>query len=77
MSRYHDRLGRGLASVINLLDPDVIVLGGGMSNLPDLAAIAARAVVPYVFSDTVANRIERNVHGDSSGVRGAAWLWPG
>jgi fructokinase len=77
IARYHDRLGRGLASVINVLDPDVIVLGGGMSNLPDLAAAAARAVVPYVFSDTVATRIERNVHGDSSGVRGAAWLWPG
>ena len=75
--RYHDRLGRGLAAVINLLDPDVIGLGGGMSNLPDLAAEAARAVIPYVFSDTVANRIVRNLHGDSSGVRGAAWLWPG
>lgn len=77
LRRYHDRLGRGLASVINLLDPDVVVLGGGMSNLPDLAAEAARAVVPYVFSDAVGNRIVGNVHGDSSGVRGAAWLWPG
>jgi fructokinase len=77
LGRYHDRLGRGLAAVINLLDPDVVVLGGGMSNLPDLAAEASRAVIPYVFSDTVANRIVRNLHGDSSGVRGAAWLWPG
>ena len=77
LARYHDRLGRGLAAIINVLDPEVIVLGGGMSNLPDLAAAAANAVVPYVFSDTVATRIERNLHGDSSGVRGAAWLWPG
>jgi fructokinase len=76
LTRYHDRLGRGLASVVNLLDPDVIVLGGGMSNLPDLEEIAARAMRPYVFSDTVLTAVRRHVHGDSSGVRGAAWLWP-
>lgn len=76
LARYHDRLGRGLASVVNVLDPDVIVLGGGMSNLPGLEAAAAGAMRPYVFSDTVETVIRRHLHGDSSGVRGAAWLWP-
>jgi fructokinase len=76
IERYHDRLGRGLAAVVNLLDPDVIVLGGGMSNLPGLEQAAADAMQPYVFSDVVDTVIRRNVHGDSSGVRGAAWLWP-
>ena len=75
MARYHDRLGRALASVVNVLDPEVVVLGGGMSNLPDLAEAARRAMLPHVFSDTVATRVVRNAHGDSSGVRGAAWLW--
>jgi fructokinase len=76
MARYHDRLGRGLASVVNVLDPDVIVLGGGMSNLPELDAAAAEAMRPHVFSDVVETVVRRNLHGDSSGVRGAAWLWP-
>jgi len=76
IERYHDRLGRGLAAVVNLLDPDVIVLGGGMSNLPGLEQAAGDAMRPYVFSDVVDTIIRRNVHGDSSGVRGAAWLWP-
>ena len=76
IERYHSRLGRGLAAVVNLLDPDVIVLGGGMSNLPGLEQEAADAMRPYVFSDVVDTVIRRNVHGDSSGVRGAAWLWP-
>ena len=76
IARYHDRMGRGLASVINVLDPDVIVLGGGMSNLPGLEEAAAAAMRPHVFSDTVETVVRRNVHGDSSGVRGAAWLWP-
>jgi fructokinase len=75
-SRYHDRLARGLASVINVLDPDVIVLGGGMSNLPRLAESASARLPSYVFSDRVLTRVARNQHGDSSGVRGAAWLWP-
>ena len=76
IGRYHDRLGRGLAAVVNLLDPDVIVLGGGMSNLPGLEQAASDAMRPYVFSDVVDTVIRRHVHGDSSGVRGAAWLWP-
>lgn len=76
LARYHDRLARALASVVNLLDPDVVVLGGGMSNLPGLADAVAALLPRHVFSDTVVTRIARNVHGDSSGVRGAAWLWP-
>ena len=76
LERYHDRLARGLAVVINLLDPDAIVLGGGMSNLPDLPAAASARLPRYVFSDSVLTRVLANLHGDSSGVRGAAWLWP-
>jgi fructokinase len=76
VDRYVDRLARGLSSVINLLDPDVIVLGGGMSNLPRLAESVSVELPRYVFSDTVQTRVVRNQHGDSSGVRGAAWLWP-
>lgn len=72
---YEDRLARALAGVINVLDPDVIVLGGGVSNVERLYAEVSRRWVPYVFSDHVATRLVRNVHGDSSGVRGAAWLW--
>ena len=75
LSRYEERLARALGSVINLLDPDVIVLGGGMSNATRLYAEVPRLWGRYVFSDQVATRLERNLHGDSSGVRGAAWLW--
>ena len=74
--RYVDRLARGLASVINLLDPEIVVLGGGMSNLPALPEDIGAALPRHVFTDHVTTRILRNVHGDSSGVRGAAWLWP-
>jgi fructokinase len=76
LERYHDRLARALASVINLLDPDVVVLGGGMSNLPDLPTAVSALLPRYVFSDTVLTKVALNAHGDSSGVRGAAWLWP-
>jgi fructokinase len=76
LDRYHDRLARALASVINVLDPDVIVLGGGMSNVPDLAPAVSSLIPAYVFSDSVETPIVRNQHGDASGVRGAAWLWP-
>jgi fructokinase len=76
LRRYEDRLARALASVINVLDPDLIVLGGGMSNLPDLAPATSTLLPRYVFSDTVLTKVLPNVHGDSSGVRGAAWLWP-
>lgn len=76
MARYEDRLARGLAVVIDILDPDVIVLGGGLSNLDRLYANVPTLWGRYVFSDTVRTRLVKNHHGDSSGVRGAAWLWP-
>jgi fructokinase len=76
LRRYEDRLARALATVINVLDPDAVVLGGGMSNLPDLAAATSALLPRYVFSDAVLTKVLPNVHGDSSGVRGAAWLWP-
>ena len=75
LRRYEERLARGLASVINVLDPDVIVLGGGMSNVGRLYTQVPRLWSRHVFSDHVATRLVRNAHGDSSGVRGAAWLW--
>ncbi len=70
------RLARALANITNILDPDAIVLGGGLSNLPNLAKSLPPLMQPYIFSDTCAPNIVRNMHGDSSGVRGAAWLWP-
>ena len=76
LDRHADRLARGLAHVVNLLDPDVIVLGGGLSNMDHLYAALPPLVSRYVFSDFVQTPIVRNRHGDSSGVRGAAWLWP-
>ncbi len=75
LERYVDRLGRSLATVVNVLDPEVVVLGGGMSNLPGLAEAARAAMEPWVFTDRPGTRVVRNRHGDSSGVRGAAWLW--
>jgi fructokinase len=75
-SRYVDRLARALATVVNVLDPDVVVLGGGMSNLPDLASVTRSALPAWVFTDEVSTKVVLNQHGDSSGVRGAAWLWP-
>ncbi len=75
LERYEERLARALAHVINLLDPDVIVLGGGMSNIERLYANVPQRWNAWVFSDRVDTRLLRNVHGDSSGVRGAAWLW--
>ncbi|MBI3517492.1 MAG: ROK family protein, partial [Proteobacteria bacterium] len=76
LERYEDRLARALATVINLVDPDVIVLGGGLSNLTRLYEAVPRRWAAYVFSDAVATRLVQAHHGDSSGVRGAAWLWP-
>ena len=75
MARYEERLARALAAVINVLDPDVIVLGGGMSNVARLYTQVPRLWGRHVFSDQVATRLVPPVHGDSSGVRGAAWLW--
>jgi len=73
--RYEERMARALASVINVLDPDVIVLGGGMSNIDRLYTNVPAFWSGLVFSDTVTTRFVKAVHGDSSGVRGAAWLW--
>lgn len=73
---YLDRLARSLATVINILDPEVVVLGGGMSNLDILYAEVPKRWGQYIFSDRVNTRLVRARHGDSSGVRGAAWLWP-
>ena len=75
-TRYVERLARALASVINLLDPDAIVLGGGLSSLAILYEEVPRRWGRYVFSDTVVTRLLPPLHGDASGVRGAAWLWP-
>src|SRR5688572_17504543 len=72
---YAERLARALAGVINLLDPDLIVLGGGMSNVARLYTEVPLLWGRHVFSDRVATRLSPPVHGDSSGVRGAAWLW--
>jgi len=77
LERFQERLARSLAHVINMLDPDVIVLGGGMSNAAPLYANVPPLWGAWVFSDRVATRLVRNAHGDSSGVRGAAWLWEG
>ncbi len=74
--RYVSRLARGLAQVVNLIDPDVIVVGGGMSNVASLYDDLAPAMRPYVFSDSCTTPIVKARYGDSSGVRGAAWLWP-
>ena len=76
MSRYEDRFARAIASVINVLDPDVVVLGGGLSNIERLYANVPALWSPFVFSDRVDTRLVRAMHGDASGVRGAAWLWP-
>jgi fructokinase len=76
MQRYVDRMARALASVINIVDPDVIVLGGGVSNYKRLCEAVPSRWGEYVFSDCVATRLVAAQHGDASGVRGAAWLWP-
>lgn len=76
LGRYEDRMARALASIINVLDPDAIVLGGGMSNIGRLYDNVPRLWSRYIFSDRADTRLLPPRHGDSSGVRGAAWLWP-
>jgi fructokinase len=76
LASYRGRLARGLAHVVNILDPDVIVLGGGLSNLAGLAEAVMAGWNGFVFSDRVDTPVRQAAHGDSSGVRGAAWLWP-
>jgi predicted NBD/HSP70 family sugar kinase len=75
LARYEDRMARALAGVINIVDPDVIVLGGGLSNVERLYTNVPPLLERYVFSDRVDTRLVAPRHGDSSGVRGAAWLW--
>ena len=75
LRRYEDRMARSLAHVINVLDPDAIVLGGGMGNIQRLYKNVPKIWGTYVFSDAVETKLLAPVHGDSSGVRGAAWLW--
>ena len=76
MARHADRLARGLATVVNIIDPDVIVLGGGLSKLAHLYDVLPPLVEKYGFTLGGPPKIVKNRHGDSSGVRGAAWLWP-
>jgi fructokinase len=76
VDRYATRLARALATVINVLDPDAIVLGGGLSNIEGLYELVPERLENYVFSDACHTPVRRAQHGDSSGVRGAAWLWP-
>ncbi len=75
LDRLFDRWGRAMSVVVNIVDPDVIVLGGGLSNLDAAPERVMQAMRPHVFSDVIETRIVRNRFGDSSGVRGAAWLW--
>jgi fructokinase len=74
--RLCDRLARALGGVVNLLDPAVIVLGGGLSNIEAIYERVPEIWQAYIFSDIIDTRLVRNQHGDASGVRGAAWLWP-
>jgi fructokinase len=76
LDRYHSRMARALATVINMVDPDVIVLGGGLSGIDSLYTAVPRLWPRFVFSDRVQTRLVRARHGDASGVRGAAMLWP-
>ena len=75
MQRFYDGLARALATVVNILDPDAIVLGGGLSKIDALYTELPTRVVAYAFTPEGPPRIVKNRHGDSSGVRGAAWLW--
>lgn len=74
LRRFEDRLGRALATIVNVIDPDVIVLGGGLSNVPRFYETVPPRIAPHVFGGRFRTRLLRNHHGDSSGVRGAAWL---
>ena len=76
LARHTDRLARGLSQIVNVLDPDVIVLGGGLSNMDHLYTDIPPLLRRYVFSDVIETPLAKARHGDSSGVRGAAWLWP-
>jgi fructokinase len=74
LQNYVDHLARGLSSIVNTLDPEIIVLGGGMSNIDYIYDNINIQLKKYVFSDTLQTKVVKNIHGDSGGVRGAAWL---
>lgn len=74
MTRFYDRFGRAMSVVVNILDPDIIVLGGGLSNIKQLYTEGRDRIATHVFNDELKTKILPNMHGDSSGVRGAAWL---
>jgi fructokinase len=76
LATFERRLAKALTGVINILDPDVIVVGGGLSNISRIYENVPRLWQEYAFSDHIATRLTKAIHGDSSGVRGAAWLWP-
>jgi predicted NBD/HSP70 family sugar kinase len=76
LDRYERRFARAIAAIINVIDPDVIVLGGGLSNITRLYDRVPALWAPHIFSDHVSTKLVRATHGDASGVRGAAWLWP-
>lgn len=76
MQHYLNYFGKALSVVVNILDPDVIVLGGGLSNIDRLYTEGVRALADYVFNEELLTPVVQNKHGDSAGVRGAAWLWP-
>ena len=76
VGRYEMRLAKSLAHIVNILDPDVVVLGGGMSNVERLYKTVPQLIKPWVFGGEFETPVRKAVHGDSSGVRGAAWLWP-
>jgi fructokinase len=76
IKRWLDRLARASATIINIFDPDVIVVGGGLGQITQIYPAMPELWPLYVFSDTVVTKIVPPKHGDSSGVRGAAWLWP-
>ncbi|MGE3148027.1 MAG: ROK family protein [Pseudorhodoplanes sp.] len=75
LAKYKDRLARSLATIVNVIDPDAIVLGGGLSNVAALYSDLPELIRRYAFSDAIDTPVLRPIHGDSSGVRGAAWLW--
>jgi fructokinase len=76
MNTYYDRFARAIATLVNILDPDSIVIGGGLSNIDAFYRELPPRVERYAFTPEAPPRIVKNMHGDSSGVRGAAWLWP-
>ena len=76
IARHAGQVARGFAQIINFLDPDAIVIGGGLSNMGHLYTMVPELLRKHVIAESVRTPVLRNVHGDSSGVRGAAWLWP-